>query len=388
MTLGRLGRLARRTIPTKGRTYRLASSVRLPWIVGLVLFLLIALAAALLIGRRNDEVQVPQAILDNQEVITQSAAQSVRRSANEGVDDLAAFSSTLAPIDPNRVTSLAGPLEGAARIHSRYLGLYTIDEQGEVVSAAGKGRPVPDPLRFVDPFAEAGMGNAAKVEGSPLPIILQYAPLPRQGGQARAVIGEYDPSFFRFPLSVADPGEAWLVTGGGRVIGSRGGFTAFQELPRRPLREAAARAAQGESGTTVVPGSLGRQEIVAFAPVSGIGPAGELGWSVVTARSVDSISLPETNARRQGIIVAIVIALTTAVVFGWFWIFVLRPLFRLQSEAERIAYGDLSRNVEVIRYDEIGLIARALERTRVLLVRQRVQGDRPPRKSPPAGKGS
>jgi hypothetical protein len=79
MTLGKLVQLARRTNLLQGRVYRLASSVRLPWIIGLVLFLLLALAAALFIGRTGDEVQVPQAILDNQESVTQSAAQSVRR---------------------------------------------------------------------------------------------------------------------------------------------------------------------------------------------------------------------------------------------------------------------------------------------------------------------
>ena len=386
MALGKLIQLARRTNPTRGRAYRLSSSVRLPWIIGLVLFLLLALAAALLVGRTGDEVRVPDAILDYQESITQTAAQSVRRSLNEGVDDLAAFSATLAPIDPNRAVSLVGPLKGAAEVHDRYLGLYVIDAQGKVLERVPEDRPTPDTLVLVDPFEKPGMGNARRVEGSPVPIVLQYAPLPKRGGQARAVIGEYDPSFFRFPLVVADPGEVWLVTSEGRVIGSRGGFTAFQELPRRTLREATARAAQGESGSTVVPGSAGRQEIVAFAPVGGTGPAGTLGWSVVTARSVDSVSLPETNARRQGLILAIVLALTTAVVFGWLWIFVLRPLLRLQREAERIAYGDLSKNVEVIRYDEIGLVARALERIRVLLVRQRVQGDRPPQKRPPVEK--
>jgi HAMP domain-containing protein len=388
MALDKLIQLARRTNPTQGRAYRLSSSVRLPWIVGLVLFLLLALAAALLVGRTGDEVRVPETILDYQESVTQTAAQSVRRSLNEGVDDLAAFSATLAPIDPDRAVSLAGPLEGAAEVHSRYLGLYVIDAQGEVLERVPEDLPIPDTLELVDPFQEAGMGNARRVEGSQVPIVLQYAPLPGGDGQARAVIGEYDPLFFRFPLAVADPGEVWLVTSDGRVIGSRGGFTAFQELPRRPLREAAARAAQGESGTTVVPGSAGRQEIVAFAPVGGTGPAGTLGWNVVTARSVDSLSLPETDARRQGLVLAIVLALTTAVVFGWLWIFLLRPLFRLQSEAERIAYGDLSKNVEVIRYDEIGLIARALERIRVLLVRQRIQGDKPARKKPPAEKES
>ena len=352
--------------------------------VGLLLFMLIALAAALLIGRTGKQVQVPQAILDNQEALTQSLAQSVRRSANEGVDDLAAFSSTLAPINRVQTTSsVSKSLAGVSKVHDRYLRLSVIDDQGNVLATTGEGEPVADPLKLVDPFKEPGMSPAAQLKGRVIPIILQYAPLPKQAGRARAIIGQYDPLFFSYALEAAEPSEAWLVNEDGRVIGSLGGFTAFQELPRRPLRDAAARAATGESGITIVPGSVGRQEIVGFAPVVGIGPAGEIGWSVVTARSVNSISLPQTAARRQALIIAIVLALTTLMVFGWLWIMVLRPLLRLQGEAERIAYGDLSRNVEVIRYDEIGLIARALERIRILLIRQRVQrGRRPPQSKP------
>ncbi len=375
MVLRKLGALARRTNPGQARTYRLASSVRLPWLVGLILFLLLALAAALLVGRTGDEVQVPQAILDNQESITQSAAQSVRRSVNEGVDDLEAFSSIVESLDPGDGESLTDSLEGAAEVHGRYLTLYVVDDEGEILGTAGENEPVSKPLDLANPFERAGIDNAEQVGGTEVPVILQYAPLPEQDGRQRAIIGEYDPSFFRFPLGIADPGEVWLVNREGQVVGSPQGFTAFQELPRRPLREAAAQAADGGSGSTVVPGSLERQEIVSFAPVSGIGPAGSLGWSVVTARSVDSISLPETSARRQGIILAIIIALVTVVIFGWLYILVLRPLFKLQREAERLAYGDLSRNVEVVRYDEIGLISRALERIRVLLVRRRIQGD-------------
>jgi HAMP domain-containing protein len=347
-----------------------------------VLFLLIALAAALLIGRTGNEVDVPQEVLNYQETATQSAAQSVRRSANEGANDLQALSSALTPFlstDEAQSTELTEALRAIAQLQNRYLQLYVIDEQGEVLAnAAAEGdEPSYDPLEIVDPFEEGGMSYAWQSEEAPVPVILQYAPLPEQDGQSRAVIGWYDPAFFRFPLSAAGPGEVWLVNDQGQVIGARQGFTAFQELPRQPLRDAAAQGAAGESGTIVASDSPDNREIISFAPVAGGGPSGSLGWSVVTTRSVDSVSLPETNARRQGFVIAVVIWLSIIVVFGWLYIQVLRPLFRLQREAERLAYGDLSRGVEVVRYDEIGLIARALERIRVLLVRRRVQGERP-----------
>jgi HAMP domain-containing protein len=367
----------RRPSSDQARTRRLTNTIRLPWIVGLVVFLLLALATALLIGRTGDAIQVPQAILDDQESIARSSAQSVRRSVNEGVDDLRALSMILGPLDPGNIKPFESSLNDTAEGYDRYLALYLIDAGGEVLASAGGSEPRADTLDLISPFAEAGMGKATAQEDSKVPVILQYAPLQKGAGEARALVGQYDPSFFRFSLEAAEPSEVWLVDKDGRVIGSREGFTAFQGLPRQPLREAAEQAAGGDSGATVVPSSLGRQEIVSFAPVAGPGLAGDLGWSVVTARSVDSIALPETNAQRNGLLIAGLLALFTVLIFGWLYISVLRPLFSLQEEAERLAYGDLSRSVRVFRYDEIGVIARTLERIRVLLIRRRVQEREP-----------
>lgn len=69
----------------------------------------------------------------------------------------------------------------------------------------------------------------------------------------------------------------------------------------------------------------------------------------------------------------VVLGVLALLIFGWLYIVVVWPVSRLQREAERLAYGDLSQNVEVIRYDEIGLIGRALERLRILLIRNRMQ---------------
>ena len=279
----------------------------------------------------------------------------------------------------------------------RYLALYVVDDEFNLLDTAGKGDPRPDLLNPTTTFRAPGMTGASEGEvgGTPVPIIQQFAPLPEETfatgeeppapeeeTRRRAVVGHYDPYFFRFSLRAAEPGEVWLVDREGRVIGSREAFTAFQQLPRRPSREAAARAVNGESGVQVEPGSLGLQEVVSYAPVAGDGPAGDLGWGVVVARSVGSISLPETDARRQGLLFAGLLALFVVVVFGWLYIIVLNPLFRLQREAERLANGDLSHHVEIVRYDEIGLVARALERIRVALIRRRV------RKGPPKADGN
>jgi hypothetical protein len=58
------------------------------------------------------------------------------------------------------------------------------------------------------------------------------------------------------------------------------------------------------------------------------------------------------------------------------YVFVFRALFRLQSEEEHLAYGDLSRHMEIIRYDEIDLVARMLERIRLLLICRYVEAAR------------
>jgi HAMP domain-containing protein len=60
---------------------------------------------------------------------------------------------------------------------------------------------------------------------------------------------------------------------------------------------------------------------------------------------------------------------------------VLRPLALLEDEAERVAYGDLSRSVPVVHFDEVGRIARALERLRLQLIGRRVRASSP---RPPA----
>ncbi len=356
------------------RTYRLATSVRLPWLLGLVLFLVLALALALFMGkvRSSNNNEVPQIVVENQEDITRNAAQSVRRSLNEGVSDLTAFSRIVE--SSGSTGSLAEPLQVTASVYGRYVGIGVVNDQGQILAQTG-ATPRPDLLDTVAPFKSAGMQDALRVKGVNEPIVLQFAPLTPEKGRARAVVGQYDASFFRFPLEAAGEADVWLVNQEGRVIGSRQGFTAFQGLPESYLREAAEQAADGLSGALVVPGSLGRQQVVAFSPVNGVGPAGQLGWSVITARSVQSLSLPVQDLRRQGLLASAILGLLTIVIFGWLWLMVLRPVFRLQKEAERVAYGDLSRPVEIIRYDEVGLVARSLERIRILLIRRRVQGD-------------
>jgi HAMP domain-containing protein len=305
-------------------------------------------------------------VLDEQEAVANRTAESVRKSLNEGVADLGGFAAAFAS-----GKTPEGWLEPALRafrgVHERYDSLAVVRAQGAPLARVGR----------LDPVA-AGAVSSARVPGIDLRRsgeahrISEYVPIPH----ARAVlVGVLDRRFLRFPVDTALPAVGWIVDRNGRVLAGGSGERSGTTLNTAALRAAARRAIAGDSGSLVAGGSLRQQEVVAFAPVVGFGPGGQLGLGVVTEQTVTSFDLPQVNVRRQAILAGLVIAFVVLLVFGWLWLVVLRPLFGLQSEAERIAYGDLAQPVPVERYDEIGLAARALERIRLLLIRARVGGE-------------
>ena len=389
---------ARRRAAGPQRTYRLASSVRLPCALGLALLLMLALAIALLVGRTDgDPLAVPRALLDFHEAVARDGAQSVRRGVNEGVDDLEQLALVLSAArdspdvgqrfaglrtlgglaraegrSSRNGAGLTSVLRGVATAHGRYQAIYALAAERRVLAHVG-GDPLPRALRPGPPYKAPGMQDAKPTSNRGAPLIQQYAPVTDRGRWPVTIVGHYDPRFMRFALEVAQPGDAWVVNRRGRVIGALGSAPRFGTLPREALRAAARRATGGASGAVVTGGSADRQEVVGYSPIAGPGPAGQFGWSVVTARTVTSLSLPQADARSHALLAGFALALIALITFGWIYVVVLRPLLILQGDAERLAYGDLSRNVQIVRYDEIGLIARSLERLRVSLIRRRVQ---------------
>lgn len=368
-----LGRLrARRSRAAEPRSYRLANSIRLPWGVGFISFLVVAVAIALLVGSTDDDAMpVPPALLDFQESGARATAQSTRRSLNEGVADLDELGRVVGALE-SRTPEVERALRAFHVVHQRYTSVYALDDSGRVVARVGQP-PAPELLRPKPPYARPGMQDAKPGTLAGSPVIQQYAPV--RGGRtpARVVVGHYNPDFLRFPLDAARPGEGWIVNSRGQVVGSVGDPPRFGQLPRRELRESASRAVGGLTGARSAGGSLDRQELVGFSPVSGLGPGGRLRWGLVTTRAVKTFTLPQTTARREAVLGGVLLGVLTLFVFGWLYIVVLAPVMRLQREAERLAYGDLSKNVQVVRYDEIGLIARALERMRIVMIRRQVQ---------------
>ena len=374
------------------RALRLSNSIRVPWAVGLFTLLVLAVAIGGFVGKTGDDpLEVPRAVLDAQQFQAVATAQSVRKSMNEGVadlDGLAAAVSALSPkgeggeLRPLRevarsggegldTTDLARALQGFSAAHGRYTAIGFMDSNGRPVADARRSTPLALPpgtslaKRGIEPGAGTATGNA--------PVIHQFSPVPENRSGIAAVVARYDPAFLRFPLTTAEPGSAWIVDRKARVVAALGDAGQLQPLPRPELLRAAREAIGGQTGARSTGGSLDRQEVLAWAPIAGFGPAGALDWSIVTSRAVSDFAFPEVDARRQALLSGVVLGVLALLIFGWLWIIVVSPVLSTQREAERLAFGDLSKPVDVVRYDEIGLIGRALERMRVLMIRRRAQ---------------
>ena len=363
MTAALTARLrARRTTGGETRTYRLANSIRLPFGLGLAPFLVLALGTALLVGRVDQaDLDVPGAVRAYQGTLTNEVAESIRRGVNEGVDDLDQLA---------RELELGGDatllVERFASLHGRYESVYVLGPDGAIRATAGTVPPAPELLdgRNLD-----DRGMHVQLEGGAA-TILQYAPVP---DITDTVVAHYSPVFLRLAMSVAAPGDAWLVADDGRVIAGLGGAAPGTLLGRGDLATAARRAGAGRSGTSVAEGGALSRDVVAWTPVRGVGIAGNRDWGVVTVKRVDAAGLGAPTKRGQALGFAALLAMTAAALFLWLRNIILKPLLTLQREAERLAYGDLSAAVPVERYDEIGMTARALERMRVLLIRHRMR---------------
>lgn len=354
------------------RARRLSSSVWLPWLVGLIALLLVAVAALALVGRDRGQEGVSEPVIVAQERAAEAAGQFFRRSANEAVVDLttAAAQLTAAPS-----AALSDTLQEMLTAQERWTSLAAIDEDGSIVASVGDG----EASRFaqVDVHTKAGIAVA---ESSGRVLVYSYAPLVRADEPPVVLIGVSDQLVLDVSLAAAQPGQAYAVDDEGRVLATNGLPTEIATLPDDALREAAARGSSGSVGTSVPTVSEGIARVVSWAPIAGQGAAGSLGWAVVVDRTVGDLTTPDARYRIPGVVFGVILALVALAVFGWIWIRVLRPLASLENEAERVAYGDLSRIVPVVHFDEVGRIARALERLRLQLIgrRARESAPRPP----------
>jgi HAMP domain-containing protein len=365
-----------------------SSSVRRPWAFGVLTFSVIAVAIPVYLGPGPVPQDMNATVESQQASVTRHGAQAIRRSVNEGVADLVELASVFEIIGLDDLDTVQRINARFTGIHARYQTLYVLGPDGKILTAE-RGQPRPDLLRGDRPFRRADMDGATKAEEDL--IIPQYSPISlcnsptgtvRVGpcGRTASVVAHYDPGFLLNPIGGLEIGRSWLVDREGRVLATPGVAGGLQPLPRPDLATAARRAAGGEAGvySTRVEGE--RVEVVAYAPVSGFGAAGNLGWSVITSRIVTDRTAVDQRQEEVAFGFALLLGTLTLLVFAWLWYWVIRPLDHLEHEADRVAHGQLDAPVRIVRHDEIGLVARSVDRLREQL---RPRTDEPP--APPAG---
>lgn len=343
---------------------RLASTIRLPWFVGLGALLTLAVVYGGLAGRDTTEAGVSHAVLNAQEATAVGSAQQVRRSLNEGIDDLVQAARVL---DEDRaagtvradraVTVLRATLEA----HNRYASLALVDADTGRTVLGVPGEQPPAPLgRLADSDPQMRVLEDGR--------IVQSAPVGDGGGLLVAAV--YDPAFL-LPQLVPRPNGVYVVDEQARALAALGAVGLGDPLGSSSLRRA---AELGRDVTGASASALGAESstVVAYAPVEGFGPAGDAGLALVVVRDVPTAG-PVASYRLSGTFAALLLAGVVVLLFRWLHTGVIRPVLDVQREAERIAYGDLSRPVRADRDDEVGRLARSLERLRLALIRADVQ---------------
>lgn len=342
--------------PGRATLRRLPGGVRLPWAMSAVLLLLVGGVVGALVGLGTRDL-VPPSVLDARASVTYATAQGMRRGLDEATDDLVVLAAVLAERDEREWERLQTDFLAA---HDRYSVLYVVAPGGEPRHVVGSGRTLPellpDPLLF-DP------GLTQPQPAGKVPAMLAYAPLVRTGLPPLVLVGRYDMSFLLAALEQTAPAVGYVVEREGGIVAAGTGFQAFEQLPGDALLNGAERARQGELSGVIVEGD----RLVSFAAVVGDTPAGRLDLSVLSVLDTDDLALPANDARRLAVLLGSLTVLLSTLCLFWFYLFVIAPVRRVALEAERLAFGDRSTPLHVVRYDEIGLLTRALERCRSLL---------------------
>lgn len=352
--------------PEVPRGQRLASSIRLPWLVGLASLATVALIGVGLTLHERGERGVARADLEAQQATAVGTAQHVRRSLNEASDDLweAARSLALGTVDDRVPVGLARQeLRALAARHQRYTAVAVVSAATGRAVVGAPGEPalapvgrLPDDRRLVR-FLDDGR-------------LVASVPVRSRGDLL--VAGVVDPLLL-VPAFAPPPG---LVLAGPSATARFEAPTVIDGLTAEALDDAVRRG-RTSAGTLATDSGPGRAVVLAYAPVTGTGPAGAAGLSVVVVRELALPTGPAPDFLVSGLAQSAALLALAGLVFWWLHLALIRPLIELQRTAERIAYGDLSKPVVVSRYDEVGEAGRALERLRLDLIRAEVQDLQP-----------
>ena len=298
-------------------------SVRLPWLVGLVLLLVFGLALAAQAPPRSEETATA---LTDQRSLVGGLAEAAGA-------DLAAFGL--------RVGAAAEALPAAP----------TQEDLDRLRRATGT---VGVELALT---AGAGLRSGGAVPQPPLGLVAPA--LYAAGGTLAVVVNLPTGSTLRASISAAGllPASAVLVTRDGTPLLD----------PAAAPTTVAGLAVLRESG----PAAL-RDGVTAVAAAPLPASAGVPAWSVLLTRSLDVPERQPLPYLWPGVLLLVL----AVVVFGWLHHALVTPLLRLSAAAQRFSDGDLERPILPGRLDEIGLTAQGLERARVLLVRREVRTER------------
>ncbi|WP_086668275.1 hypothetical protein [Lentzea kentuckyensis] len=322
------------------------------WSLGATAFL--GLGAAIATAPSSWLVEdIPQSVMAEQQTRTALAARQLQRSLDSGASDLNAVAAgikTLKDVEtPGRL------LTQLVATRTRYRGAAYLSPSGAVLAKAGED---------VDAGVIAASDKPALAAGAPQGVSPRvFVAVPVTGDQAGRIVAEFKPQALIQPLALAGPGNTRLLNADRLVIGATSGFTAFESLSRPDLDQAAQSAKTAGAGAALHDVD-GRRHVVSWAPVTTAEQTRQLGLTVVTDRPETSLTLPHSSERNELVLLGVLIATFTVVIFGWLYVVVIGPLRTLARDAGRIAGGDTTGAVIVRRYDHLGLVARDLERVR------------------------
>lgn len=342
--------------PGRATVRRAPGGALLPWAGSLAVLVLLGVGTAALLHRGPADA-VPPTVVEARASVAHATAQAMRKGLDEASDDLAVLADVAAQLPEDEWDAL---FQDFLDVHPRYQVVYVVGQERQPQHRVGAADPranlLPEPL-------PASPGLTAPQPAGNLPALLAYAPLRRSAQPALLLVGRYDVAVFGPALQQTAPGTAYVVDDTDRIVGSTAGFRSFQELPGAALQDAARQAAAGEPSG----GLLSPDGVISYSPIRGNSPAGRLGLKVLASVEREELALPRNDARRLAVLLGALTVLIALLTMFWMYLFVVGPVRRVAAQAERLAFGDRGEPVHVIRYDEIGLVSRALERCRVLL---------------------
>lgn len=329
---------------------RRVPGVGAPWIVGLVLFLMLAAAGGIYMSRPRDFSPVPQSVLDSRRESTVAAGQAIARSLNGGLSGLAEIAAVVDESMRQRDKALLLPFKSRM-----WKSLYVVDRASHVV-VAQVGEPAQPAVLGEPAPSEAGLRLA---QVGTAQQIVQYMPVGKPAEAKYLLVGHLDPNRLNDLLAVAGSEGAWLLDKSGSVI-----LGPSNRTPPQGIVDPGTELGEGSSGSRVQR-TAERTEVLAWSSLSGKPPSNMLGWTVVSNQATTDAVAPTDASRKRAITVGAVLAVLTVAVFGVLYLLLLRPIRLLRRVAE-----SAGRSVpRAPKHGEAGQVAAAFTHVRPTTVR-------------------